>query len=96
MAGGYDMSNHIDDYSSALANVAKAQAKAILSSGEGFKERLESLIQVYLKCRSQDFILASAAAHELLANWGQVLNDDMQALHLSSMIRVSLDIKSIG
>ena len=59
------MNNHID-YSSALANVTKAQLKAILSGGEGFKERLESLIQNQLKARPQSFILAAAANYELL------------------------------
>ena len=60
------MNNHINDYSSALANVAKAQAKAVLSGGEGFQERLESLIQGHLKCHPQDLILTAAANHELL------------------------------
>ena len=59
------MNNHID-YSSALANVTKAQLKAILSGGEGFNERLESLIQNQLKTRPQSFILAAAANYELL------------------------------
>lgn len=59
------MNNHID-YSSALANVAQAQAKAILSGGEGLQERLEFIFQNHLKCRPQDFILTAAANHELL------------------------------
>jgi hypothetical protein len=59
------MNNHID-YPSALANVAKAQVKAILSGGEGFQDKLELLAQDSLKCRPQNLILAAAANHELL------------------------------
>jgi hypothetical protein len=60
------MNRHIDDYSNALANIAKAQLKALLSGGERFQERLESLIQSNLKSRPSSFILAAAADHELL------------------------------
>ena len=59
------MSIHID-YSSALVHVAKAQLKAILSGGDGFQDRLESLIQGNLKRCPQDFILAAATNHEIL------------------------------
>lgn len=60
------MSDHIGDYSNALANVTKAQIKAILSGGKGLQDRLDSLIQNQLKSLPQDFILAAAANHELL------------------------------
>lgn len=59
------MISHID-YSSALAQVANAQVKAILSTGDGFQEKLAALIQDHLKCRPQNFILAAATNHELL------------------------------
>lgn len=59
------MNSHID-YSSALTSVAKAQAKAILSGGEGLQERLEFIFQNHLKCQPQDFIVAAAANQEML------------------------------
>ena len=62
------MNNHID-FSSALVNIAQAQVKAILSGGDDFQEKLESLIQKHLKYRPRDSILAIAADHELLKQY---------------------------
>jgi len=54
------------DYSSALAKVAKAQVKVILSSGDSLQDRLESLIHQNLESRPQDFILKAATNQEIL------------------------------
>ena len=59
------MSSHID-YSNALVQVSNAQIKAALGSGEGFQEKLASLIQDHLKRLPQNFILAAAENHEIL------------------------------
>ena len=75
------MNNHIN-YSSALANVAKAQSKAILSGGEGLQERLEFIFQNHLKCCPKDFILAAAANHELLKRHTHDLKPTQPGMYL--------------
>ncbi|MGA8147493.1 MAG: hypothetical protein WB870_07955 [Gallionellaceae bacterium] len=75
------MNNHID-YSSALTKVAKAQAMAILSGGEGLQERLEFIFQNHLKCRPQDFILAAAADYELVKRHTHELKPTAPGMYL--------------
>ena len=73
--------NHID-YSTALANLAKAHLRAILSSGDGYQEKLASLIQDNLKCRPQDFVLSAAANHELLTRHTHDLQPTESGMYL--------------
>lgn len=60
----------------------KSAGKAILSGGDGFQERLESLIQDNLKCRPQDFILAAAADHELMKQHTHDLKPTVPGMYL--------------
>lgn len=75
------MNSHID-YTNALAQVAKAQVKALLSSGNGFQEKLVALIQDHLKIKPQDYILTVATNHELLRRHTHDLKPTILGMYL--------------
>ncbi len=80
------------DYTNALARLVKVQATAILSSGDGLKTRLESLIQGYLRNRPEDYIFMALEEYEVLKRHTHNFMPTIPGMYLKLLHgRVSVD-----